>query len=61
VAEEFVGAFDTGVIRESDDQRDDMYLSSGDVAGVALAGVQELLKKIDQLERRVAELEAQKK
>jgi trimeric autotransporter adhesin len=71
VAEEFVGAFDTGVIRESDGKRDDMYLSSGDVAGVALAGVQELLKQnkelqdsnenmkqlILELERRVTELE----
>jgi trimeric autotransporter adhesin len=71
VAEEFVGAFDTGVIRETDGKRDDMYLSSGDVAGVALAGVQELIKqsqvlksenenmktKIDNLERRLSELE----
>jgi hypothetical protein len=60
VAEEFVGAFDTGVLRESDGKRDDMYLSSGDVAGVALAGVQELLKKIETLEKRVAELEAER-
>jgi trimeric autotransporter adhesin len=71
VAEEFVGAFDTGVIRETDGKRDDMYLSSSDVAGVALAGVQELLKqnkelkteneniktKIAALEKRMAELE----
>jgi trimeric autotransporter adhesin len=71
VAEDFVGAFDTGVIRESDGKRDDMYLSSGDVAGVALAGVQELLKQnkelkienadmktmIIDLERRITELE----
>jgi len=57
VAEEFVGAFDTGVIRESDGKRDDMYLSSGDVAGVALAGVQELLKKIEDLEQKNSELE----
>jgi trimeric autotransporter adhesin len=64
VAEEFVGAFDTGVIRESDGKRDDQYLAGSDVAGVALAGVQELLKKIeylenknDQLERRITELE----
>jgi hypothetical protein len=58
VAEEFVGAFDTGVIREHDGIRDDQYLSPGDVAGVALAGVQELLKKIEALEKKVAELEA---
>ena len=61
MAEDFVGAFDTGVIRESDGKRDDMYLSSGDVAGVALAGVQELLKKIERLEKEVAELKAQVK
>jgi hypothetical protein len=66
VAEEFVQAFDTGVIRDSDGKRDDMYLSSGDVAGVALAGVQELLKIIEQqnvkiknLEIEMAELKAQ--
>jgi hypothetical protein len=64
MAEDFVGAFDTGVIREDDGKRDDMYLSSGDVAGVALAGVQELieqnktlLEKIDKLEKRISELE----
>ena len=50
MAEDFVGAFDTGVNRESDGKRDDKYLSSGDVAGVALAGVQELMKKIEKLE-----------
>jgi hypothetical protein len=57
VAEEFVEAFDVGVIRESDGQRDDQYLAASDVAGVALAGVQELLKKIEILESRNAELE----
>ncbi len=57
VAEEFVGAFDTGVIRESDGKRDDMYLSSGDVAGVALAGVQELLKIIEQQNEKIEYLE----
>jgi hypothetical protein len=57
VAEEFVGAFDVGAIREEDGKRDDMYLSAGDVAGVALAGVQELLKEIERLEKRIAELE----
>jgi trimeric autotransporter adhesin len=71
VAEEFVGAFDTGVIRESDGKRDNQYLAASDVAGVALAGVQEIIKqnrelktenenmktKIDDLERRLSELE----
>jgi hypothetical protein len=58
-------------MRESNGKRDDMYLSSGDVAGVALVGVQELLKQnkvledsnenliqlIFELERRVTERE----
>jgi hypothetical protein len=59
VAEEFVGAFDTGVIRESDSKRDDQYLAAGDVAGVALAGVQELTKQIEELKKEIAELKAQ--
>jgi hypothetical protein len=45
VAEEFVEVFDVGVIRESDGKRDDQYLAASDVAGVALAGVQELIKQ----------------
>jgi hypothetical protein len=59
MAEDFVGAFDTGVIRESDGKRDDMYLSSGDVAGVALAGVQELLKIIEEQNKKIDKLEAE--
>jgi hypothetical protein len=59
VAEDFVGAFDTGVIRESDGKRDDQYLAAGDVAGVALAGVQELLKKIEALEKENAQIKAE--
>jgi hypothetical protein len=59
VAEEFVGAFDTGVIREDDGQRDDKYLAAGDVAGVALAGVQELIHEIEKLKKEIAELKAQ--
>ena len=71
MAEDFVGAFDTGVIRESDGQRDDQYLAPSDVAGVALAGVHELINenkqlkkdnetlkiKMDDLEKRLNELE----
>jgi len=57
VAEDFVQAFDVGAICENDGKRDDKYLAAGDVAGVALAGVQALLEKINQLERRNAELE----
>lgn len=57
MAEDIVGAFDVGAIRESDGQRDNQYLSSSDVAGIALAGVQELLKKIEALEKKNADLE----
>ena len=58
VAEDFVEAFDVGAIRESDGQRENQYLAASDVAGVALAGVRALLDKIEQLEARIAELEA---
>ena len=64
VAEDFVAAFDVGIIRESDGQRENRYLAAGDVAGVALAGVKELIQEnrelkdlISQLERRITELE----
>ncbi|MCP4631375.1 MAG: hypothetical protein GY855_00505 [candidate division Zixibacteria bacterium] len=62
VAEDFVEAFDVGTVRE-DGNRENKYIAAGDVAGVALAGVKELVKiieqqnaKIEQLERQVAEL-----
>jgi hypothetical protein len=55
-AEDFVAAFDVGTIRESDGQRENQYLAASDVAGVALAGVQALLEKIERLEARIAEL-----
>jgi uncharacterized protein (UPF0335 family) len=51
-----VTAFDTCVIRESDGLRDDKSLSASDVAGVALAGVQELLKRIKTLEKENAQI-----
>ena len=71
VAEEFVAAFDVGVIREEDGLRDNRALAAGDVAGVALAGVQELITQnkelkaenenmktmIENLERRLSEIE----
>jgi hypothetical protein len=67
VAEDFVAAFDVGNIRVEDGKRDDHYLAAGDVAGVALIGVQELYRiteelrektdKIEQLEIRLAELQ----
>jgi hypothetical protein len=57
VAEEFVDAFDTGVIRESDGKRDDQYLAGSDVAGVALAGVQELTRENRELRQMIIELQ----
>lgn len=50
-SKEFVEAFDVGMIRKSDGKRDDIALPASDVAGVALAGVLELLKKIEILEK----------
>ena len=61
MAEDFVSAFDVGTIRESDGQRENQYLAAGDVAGIALAGIQALLDKIEELEKRIAELEAERK
>jgi hypothetical protein len=61
VAEEFVRAFDTGVIRENDGLRDDQYLAASDVAGVALAGVQELIRQIEELKNEISELKAKSK
>jgi hypothetical protein len=58
-AEEFVGAFDVGVIRESDGKRDNQYLAASDVAGVALAGVQELMKIIEAQNKKIEELQSQ--
>jgi hypothetical protein len=66
VSEDFVGAFDVGVIRD-DGSRDNKYLCPGDVAGVALAGVkqlveenQELKKAVEELRQRIADLEDKK-
>ena len=58
VAEDFVAAFDVGTIRETDGQRDNQYLAASDVAGVALAGVKELIERNRQLEAEVAQLKA---
>ena len=64
VAEEFVELFDVGTVLP-DGARQSQYLAVGDVAGVALAGVQELLEIIEELkqqntdlERRLRQLEA---
>jgi len=55
VSEDFVGSFDVGVIRE-DGSRDNKYLCPGDVAGVALAGVKELIRKNEELTLQNQEL-----
>ena len=70
VAEDFVSAFDVGAVRE-DGTRDNKYLSTEDIAGVALAGVKELIKEnqeqkqenqelrqmIEKLSQKITELE----
>ena len=55
VAEDFVAAFDVGTMKD-DGSRDNEYLSPGDVAGVALLGVQELLRQNQELRLLVEEL-----
>lgn len=57
MAEEFVATFDVGSIRESDGRRDDKYLAASDVAGVALAGVKELIKQNRELSQIIEELQ----
>jgi hypothetical protein len=66
IAEDFVEAFDVGTMRK-DGTRENKYLAARDVAGVALAGVKELIQiiekqnaKIEQLERQVANLSKNK-
>jgi len=54
-AEDFVEAFDVGTLRE-DGSRENQYLASGDVAGVALAGVKELAQQNQELMQIIEEL-----
>jgi hypothetical protein len=56
LSEEFVAAFDVGAIDESNGLRDNSYLSTVDVAGVALLAIQELGRKTQELERQTAEI-----
>jgi len=63
VAEDFIQAFDVGTVKE-DGNRDNQYLSAEDIAGVALAGVKEMIKEnqelkqvIEELRHRIMELE----
>jgi hypothetical protein len=55
VSEDFVEAFDVGTVR-SDGNRDNHYLSPGDVAGVALAGVKELIQENQELKQIINDL-----
>jgi hypothetical protein len=57
VSEDFVGAFDVGTVQNG--RRDNKYLSPGDVAGVALAGVKELIQENQELKKAVEELKQQ--
>lgn len=59
-AEEFNEAFGTGAVRE-DGTLDTKSIAGNDVAGVALAGVKALLERIEHLEARIAELEAERR
>jgi len=58
IAEEFVAEFDVGSVRE-DGTRENQYLSAGDVAGVALLGVQELIAENQELRKTIEELKIQ--
>ena len=49
-------AFDVGTIRE-DGTRDNQYLSHGDLAGVALAAIQELHKTTRELEEKTSKID----
>jgi len=57
-AEEFVAAFDVGTIRGTDGQRENQYLAASDVAGVALAGVKELIELVNELREENKELKS---
>lgn len=58
MAEDFSAAFDVGIIRETDGQRENRYLAASDVAGVALAGVKELIQLVNELKEENQELKS---
>jgi hypothetical protein len=55
VAEDFVAAFDVGAVRE-DGTGENEYLSTADVAGVALLGVKELISEDQELKQVIGGL-----
>jgi len=57
VSEDFVEAFDVGTAKNG--KRDDKYLSPGDVAGVALAGVKELAQQKQKLKEELDKISRQ--
>jgi len=66
-SEDFANSFDVGSVRENG-TRENKYLSAGDVAGVALAGVKELTREnqelrliIEELKQRITEMEKKKR
>lgn len=56
-AEDFVAAFDVGAVREADGSRENQYLAAGDVAGVALAGIKELIRENNELKEMIHQLQ----
>ena len=58
VAEDFASAFNVGT-EKTDGTIDNKYLAASDVAGVALAGVQELMKVIEKQNEKIKDLENQ--
>lgn len=57
MAEDFSALFEVGAVHD-DGSVDNKYLSPGDVAGVSLAGVKQLIRKNTELEQRVSQLES---
>ncbi len=57
-AEDFHEQFDVGDLKD-DGTREDRYLAAGDVAGVALVGVQELSRQLRDKTERIEQLEIQ--
>lgn len=56
-SEDFYKAFNVGAMRD-DGSRETRYLAAGDVAGVAMVGVQELSRQLKAKSKRVEDLEA---